>query len=761
MSARERLSLSAEEAPASPGGSDGGRADIAALSIAAGGFRASRPDLVRRRALLRRVLGAAVPQVTVITAPAGSGKTTFLSQWAADEPRPVAWVTYLPGHADPMLLVHDTARAIADVLGAGPVADVLPRLLGNDPLRNLARLTRALAQEPRPALVILDDVHVVRTHSSAVDLITALIDHAPAGWSFALAGRQAVAAPLARWSLRPEPIVRIEMPDLMLDADECGQLLQSLGLAASEDLVSHVLARTEGWPVGVYLAGLSLRSERGLGEDLLVAGDDGLIRSYLETEILAGIDGHDRDLMLRTSIVREVTGPLAERITGDPEAGSRLYELSRTNLLVMAVDRRERWFRYHGLLADLLQRELEDSDIDRRELHGRAATWFEGADDVDSAIRHASAAGDDARVRRLVLSSFQREYREGRLATVRGWLDIVAQTPLGWDASLALAAAIVAALVGDTAALARATAAAGLDDPDDDLDSERLDRAGMRALLCANGPERMRDDARLALERHDEGWPWAPLAWLCLGSAERMLGNIDAAVAAWEASDRTAYGPRAVARLVTRAERALTAMAERRWAEAEAILQVDRTFAMDILDSGQFPGMLWLVADARLRVRRGDLRGAHERLRRAQLARVHLSWGVPWFAVRALTEMARVQLLVGDVGGARTSLAQARDVLRSRPQLGSLEAELEEVAAQAMRSPDTGPRGSTLSPAELRLLPLLQTYLSFKEIGERLSISANTVKTEAMSIYGKLGASTRSEAVELAVAAGLLEDSLP
>jgi LuxR family maltose regulon positive regulatory protein len=735
------------------------RADIAAPNAAStGGFGAPRPELVRREALLGRVLGSAVPQATVLTAPAGSGKTTVLSQWAADEPRPVAWITCVPGHGDPVMLVHDTARAIADALGPGPVTEALPRLQGSDPLRSLTRLVRALAAEPRPALVILDDVHHMRSQPSALDLVTSLIDQAPPGWSFALAARQALPLPLARWEVGPRRILRIEMPDLMLDAGECAALLESLGLAPSEDLVSEVLARTEGWPVGVYLAALSLRSERALGEDLLVAGDDALIRSYLETEILAGVGDRDRDLMLRTSIVREVSGALATAITGDPEAGSRLYELSKANLLVMAVDRRERWFRYHGLLADLLQRQLEDSDIDRSELHRRAAGWFEEAGDVDSAVRHASSAGDEPHVRRLVLSSFQREYREGRLATVRRWLDIVAQTSLGWDTSMALGATLVAALVGDTGAVVRASAAARLGDPDDDLDPEHLDRAAVRALLCSEGPERMLADALLALERHDERWSWAPLAWLCLGSAERMLGNSDRAIAAWEASERTVSGAQAVARLVMRAERALAAMAQRRWTEAEALLQGDRTFAMHVLDSGQIPAMLWLVADARLSVHRGDLRGAQERLRRAQLTRVHLTWAVPWYGVRTLTELARAQMLVGDVGGARTSLAQGRDILRARPDLGTLLLELEAVAALAMRSPDTGPRGSTLSPAELRLLPLLQTYLSFKEIGERLGISANTVKTEAMSIYGKLGASTRSEAVELAVAAGLLED---
>ena len=717
-----------------------------------------RAEAVTRRKLLRLVAGPLPPRVAVLTAPAGSGKSTLLAQWADVERRPVAWLTCAAAHLDATLLVHDLARAITAAVGPGPVADALGRVHTGDPLRDLSRLVRALAEEPRPALLVLDDLHRLLAGPPSVDLVVTLVDQLPPGWSVAIAQRQSTSLPTSRWQATDPSFARIGISDLALDADEAGQLLRSIGLAASDELIGDVLDRTEGWPVGVYLAGLSLRADRPLRDGRLVAGDDELIRSYLESEILAGIPAADRDLLVRTAVVREVCGPLAEAITGLPDASERLAALARANLLVMPVDRQERWFRYHGLLADLLQRELEDRHRDPRPLHASAARWFEDHGDTENAILHASMAHEEDQVRRLVRSRYVHEYRAGQVTTVRRWMAVARHSSLVRDPQLSLASAIIAALEGDTSEVARAASAARLDDPDEDVDPQGLDRACLRAVLCPHGPELMREDALRALKRHGDDWSWAPTAWLALGSAERMIGDEPSALSAFEALERTAEGAQSLARLATRAERALAAMNRRAWASAEALLHEDRHFVVDILDPGRSTGTLWTVADARLHVHRGDLRTAHDRLRIAQLGRVHLTWAIPWYAVRVLTEMAPVQLLVGDVGGARASLAQARDILRSRPRLGTLETELEDVSARAMRAPVSRRGGSTLSPAELRLLPLLQTYLSFKEIGARLSISANTVKTEAMTIYGKLGASTRSEAVERAVAAGLLED---
>ena len=170
-------------------------------------------------------------------------------------------------------------------------------------------------------------------------------------------------------------------------------------------------------------------------------------------------------------------------------------------------------------------------------------------------------------------------------------------------------------------------------------------------------------------------------------------------------------------------------------------------------------GLTWLVADARLAIHRGDTAAALERTPAGPgRAGRGSPGGCRGSRCHALTELARAQLLIGDHKGARVSLSQARDTVAVRPDLGRFIDDMEQVSQQALAAPRGDDSWSTLTRAELRLLPFLQTYLTIKEIGERLGVSPNTAKTQALSIYGKLGASTRSEAVEAAVARGLLED---
>jgi LuxR family maltose regulon positive regulatory protein len=715
---------------------------------------------VQRTQLLRRLAGRAGPRVATLIAPAGSGKTTLLAQWAQAGARPVAWVNVVHADRDQTQLVADITGAIARALGTGPASHLANRLDGSDPLRSVTRLARAIVSDGRPGLLLLDDVHRLRSVPHAIDPVVMLVDQLPESWTIAIAARQSVELPLGRWQLSG-PLVRIGFDDLVLDAVETALLLTSMGIAVTEELVRDVLQRTEGWPAGVYLAGLSLRGDRPLRHGRLVAGDDELIRSYLETEILSEIDSTDRDLLTKTSIVREVSGPLADAITGRTDSGERLYRLSKQNLLVRPVDTQVRWYRYHGLLSDLLQRELQDKGSRVEDLHARAASWYETNGTTDDALSHAIRSGSWEVVRRVILERFGMEYRAGRAATVLRWLGRVSQSPLAWDPELALVGTLASALDGDVASVARWSAAAGLKPvPASELyGQDGLDRSIMRSFVCAFGPDDMLADTERALGSHDETWSWRSLALVLSGQAHRMLGNEAQAAAAFEAVDAVPEAPTALARLPARAERAIAAMAAHSWAEAESILLRDRRFVLDEIGDLVIPGMLWLIADARMSVHRGDLRTAAERLRRAQLGRIHLSTAIPWYAIRTLTEMAHVQLLCGDGAGARTSVAQAREILRPRPLMGALVARLEEIEAHARRTADGVRGGSTLSPAELRLLPLLQSYLSFKEIGQRLGISSNTVKTEAMSIYAKLGASTRSEAVEQAIAAGLLEDA--
>ena len=477
--------------------------------------------------------------------------------------------------------------------------------------------------------------------------------------------------------------------------------------------------------------------------------------------MLADLEPEMRDLLVRTSIVDAVSGPLSDAILGRRGSAGHLYELSRTNQFVIPLDGERRWFRYHALLRDVLARRHEDLAPDPAGDHRRAAAWFRSAGRLGEAIDHELRAGEATAAVGLMQTALQSAYRDGQVETIRRWLASLSIDNLEAAPRVTANVAMFAALEGDPVGAVHwySVAERGWADERDSADRAGIDLSFLRAILCQDGPEAMLADADLALDSHEAGWSWRPPSLLASGVARAMLGDAAGAEARYvEAEEAPDIGP-ALARLMMRAERALTAVGRRRWPDAASILGLDRATIESDPESGRLPGMLWLVADARLAIHRGDVRLAQDRLRRLQLGRSRLSWAFPWYAVRTLTELARTQLLVGDSQGALMSLVQARETLERRPRLGNLAAGVDEVTKLALNVRSDGlPAGSTLTPAELRLLPLLQTYLTFKEIGIRLGVSGNTVKTEAMSIYSKLGASSRSEAIDGAVRYGLLED---
>jgi LuxR family transcriptional regulator, maltose regulon positive regulatory protein len=713
---------------------------------------------VRRHALLATLREEHAARVTLITAPAGSGKTTLMRQWAHEDSRPVAWLSSVPAFSDPVVLVQALSQAIANAMGGDPVAGFQPAARGADAFRSVARLCRAIALDGRALLLIVDDIHEL-ADKRALDVLAHLVDGMPTTWRMGLATRSAVGLPVARWRIK-RSLAEFGFAELALDLTECSHVLRELGLDASDDLARDIHERTEGWAAGVYLAGLSLKASGHAAGPSAVNGDDELIRAYLETEILAGMEPQTYEMLVRTSVVDAISGPLADAITGDSGSAARLYDLARSNQLVIPLDSQRRWFRYHGLLRDLLARRLEELTPGAADAHRRASRWFETCGQLEEAIDHALAAGDADEAGRLVLVAIQPAYRQGQLTQVRRWLDALPPEAVARRRPLVHVAALTAALEGDALGAGQwAALALPLTDGAAGMDAGGPDATLVRAMLCAAGPRRMVRDAERSLAGHDEGWSWRPLAELAAGAAEAMLGDEIRAQAHFADAEHSPHIDASIARFALRAERALAAGAHRQWPQAAALLALDRRAMNADPGRGSALGLLWLVADARLAIHRGDRRLAEERLAQAQLRPSLLSSALPWLSVRTLIEVARTRLLLGDPTAARAVLDQARHVLEIRPDLGKLPAIVEDVASLASAgSIERLPGGSTLTVAELRLLPLLQTYLNFEEIAERLGVSRNTVKTQAMSIYAKLGVTSRGEAVSSAVSCGLLED---
>ena len=384
----------------------------------------ARPESVRRTRVLDRLDTDRDSPIVSVVAPPGYGKTTLLTQWAERSTARVAWLSVDEGDNDPESLLAYAAAALDRVepidlewfhrpapRGLSVASSVVPQLAG------------AMYSMSQPVALFLDHVDLLHNRE-CLDAIAELALHLPAGSQLAMATRSDPPLPMAR--LRAgRSVLEIGVPELAMNEAEARALLAGAGLELPDAETAALLERTEGWPVGLYLAALALKAGGGeLRGGLPFRGDDRLMADYLRAELLAravrrrrhvphphlGARPHERRLVRR----RARRGPAPARV---------LETLERSNLLLVALDRRREWYRYHRLFRDLLRTELQ-----RREpevevvLHRRAAAWCEAHGEFEMAIEHAQSGGDVDRAARLVFLWTQPTYAQGRAETAHGWL---------------------------------------------------------------------------------------------------------------------------------------------------------------------------------------------------------------------------------------------------------------------------------------------------------------------------------------------------
>jgi len=696
--------------------------------------------------------GAGRPVVSVV-ASAGYGKTTLLAQWATAERRSVAWLTLDDLDNDPVVLLSYLAAALDRI---EPIAGSLRSALAAPRHRILAtalpRLTSELYRWQRPAVLILDDVHHI-VDQTCLDALTSFTDQLPAGFQIGIAARTEPGLPLAR--LRAQGgLLEIDQGDLALDRDEIRALAEAAGFVVTPEEADRLLTRTEGWAVGIYLAAMA----RGRGRDSSaplgsVSGRDRFISDYLRSEFEQDLDDDQLTFLTRTAILETVSPGIAEAVAGLPAAAPRLHALALTNLLIQEVQGSTDGYRYHNLLRDFLRAELE-----RREpgganaAHRRAAAWFLAAGDLDSAVEHFMAGGDIDGAARIVAPAALSMFYAGKGRTLNRWLQGFDSHTFTRYPSLAVAAGWLYLMNGNADA---ADHAADIAERSAGPGASRLgaasyesERAMLQAIMARRGPSDVLAKATYAVSQESLDSPWRPTALWLLGSAHVLLGDLDAADAAFDAT---------VAAEASAGATEMIALARGDWRAADGFVRSARDgLDTDYLDE-ILPSLIVYAVGARLAIRQGDIAGGRADLVRAQLIRPMASHVAPWFAVNALLELGRAYLAISDPAGARSVVREAEQVIRKRPNLGTLTTELIAMRRRLAGASATLVGASALTNAELRLLPLLPTYLSFVEIGDRLGISRHTVKTQAMSIYGKVEATSRGEAVERAIELGLLE----
>lgn len=716
---------------------------------------------VSRERLTGLLLAEPRPSTVAIVAPPGYGKTVLLAEWAARETRDVAWLTLGDYDNEPSVFLTYLASAFDRMEPIDPgVGGALTARRTRVLATAVPRLASELYRRQRPGVLILDDVHRL-VDRTCLDALAALLELLPPGFQVAMAARTTPDLPLGRLRANRR-LLEIGRDELAFDADETATLSARSGSRLSREQARALAERTEGWAAAIYLAALARgRGEIRAGDTGNVSGRESYIEDYLRSELRPLLDDQDVKLLTRTSILDGVEPELAGVVAGVPDGRDRLRRLAGANLLIGEVSGPETSYRYHHLLRDHLRAELERREPGiEPELHGRAVAWYTEVGRPELAIEHAIASGDVDVAANLVEEATLRTYLQGHGDRLERWLATFDDAAFERRPCMAVGAALVHALSGrpetadHLADIVERSAFSGV--PANGSASFESARAMLRASMVRDGPDDAIANAEFAVAAEELGSPWRTLACEVLAVGHVLRGDAseaDAVLAvAIDAAPR--HGSYAFYALALRAS---LAMARRDWdAAARYAHEAHDRFGKMEFDAVASSVLVHAVT-ARVAIHRGDLRRGREELVHAQLVRPLASYALPSTAVVALLEVARAYLAIADPAGAASALAEAEGVLRRRPGLGILGAQVGELRRQSRGSAQALAGPSTLTPAELRVLPILATHLKFEEIGARLHVSRHTVKSQVVSIYGKLGVSSRGDAVGRAIEIGLLE----
>jgi LuxR family transcriptional regulator, maltose regulon positive regulatory protein len=722
-----------------------------------------RRGTVAKADAIARLCSSTSPFATVV-APAGYGKTTLLAKWAEADPRAFAWVAVDGRDDDVLVFLRYIAAAIHRVEAIAPEAlEALSGPADSVWAKRVPRLGSALAGLERPLVLVLDDLHAVG-NPSCLDVLAALFEYVPAGSQIAVASREEPALPLARWRAQGS-VQEIGVGDLRLDEREAKLLLAAAGVELDAHERSDLTERTEGWPAGLYLAALSMQA--GAPSAAGFSGDDRFLTDYFRSELLSRLPAAEARFLKYTSVLDRMSGGLCDAVLETTRSADTLEALARRNGFVVPLDRRGEWYRYHHLFAQLLRTELERTEPDiLPELNRRAMAWCIANDLPEAAVVYGHAAGEIDTVAGLVDGLALALHYDGRLETLEEWLGWFGDDELARYPALAVEAAWVRALTGHPADAERwlglaegATSTIPLSDGSATIEPWV---ATLRAGMMPDGVEQAIADADLALRQLSPDSGWRPAALALRGTAHALLGTTGSATDDLTAAVNAglASGAAEVV-IVAQAQLALLAIRRGAWGEAAQRARAAQAVVKEAGLGDYSTSALAHVATARVALhetRREDARAA---LARAHRLRPLLDHGLPWLTVQVGLELTRAHLALADAGAARTILTETERVLEVRPHMASLSEDARELHERVAATTGSGGAWAmSLTGAELRLLPYLATHLMFPEIASRLFVSRNTIKTEAVSIYRKLGVSSRSGAIERAVAVGLLESSI-
>jgi LuxR family maltose regulon positive regulatory protein len=386
-----------------------------------------RPELVSRPRLIERLNEGLHGKLTLISAAAGFGKTTLVSEWVAGCERPAAWLSLDEGDNDPTRFLTYLVAALQTIM-----ANIGEGVLGvlqapqPPPIESiLTTLLNEIATIPDHFILVLDDYHAI--DAKPVDrALTFLLEHLPPQMHLVIATREDPHLPLTRLRARGQ-LTELRAADLRFTPAEAAEFLsQVMGLNLSTEDIAALETRTEGWIAGLQLAAISMRGHEDTASFInSFTGSHHFVLDYLVEEVLQQQSESIQTFLLRTSILDRLCGPLCDAVLGSPSASGQetLEYLERTNLFIVPLDSERRWYRYHHLFGDVLRMHLRAEQPDQvSALHRRAREWYEHNGSTDNAIRHALAGEDFARAADLVELVFPAMNRSRQFATLLGWL---------------------------------------------------------------------------------------------------------------------------------------------------------------------------------------------------------------------------------------------------------------------------------------------------------------------------------------------------
>jgi LuxR family maltose regulon positive regulatory protein len=718
---------------------------------------AARTQTIVRERLLERLRPEPGVRLILVAAPAGSGKTTLLGAWreAEAERRMVAWVSLDEGDNDPVVL---WSHVLESLRRACPTLEIRrgPELVGAARIADtvLPDLVNGLTEQGETALV-LDDFHRLSGGPSR-ESVAWLIEHAPPSFQVVISTRSEPALPLT--ALRAYgAVLEVRAKELGFTAEEADLLLNDrLQLELAHGDLDQLVARTEGWPAGLYLAALSLQSaddRHGLVSTFGATSRH--VFDFLVDEVLEAQDPALQALMVRCSVLERLCGPLCDWLLEAEGSEEQLRELARTNLFLLPLDDHGQWYRFHHLFGQLLRVELEHRDPELvTTLHARASAWHRSHGSVEDAIGHALDAGSFAEAGDLIAARWVDYVNVCRHATVLSWLERIPSGVLDSSAVLLAVKAWVLSMSAMREEAVETMAAAerleGLDQGPlpDGATSVAASIATLRATIPFGDVGAGFANAIRATELEQPESPFWPVVCWARGMGHFYRGE-PAEAEPWFAEAARA-GPAAGMWIISGAALAYQSLIagergdlEQQRRFAEEATQLARERGIEEID-GEVP--LALGASFAACGKPEDARPLFE-----QSVAVLRGFGQPIDLAYALIRQAQTLRALGDPDAA-VAIAEARATVDSCPDPGILEEWLSALETTP------GPRsGQKLTRSELVVLRALTGPLSERDIARELYLSHNTVHSHARSIYRKLGVSSRAEATRRARGLGLIK----